>query len=523
MNRKFRAFFWQAIFVLILVWFASSAFVRFFMGIGAATNLTDTFPWGIWVGFDILIGIGLASGGFIIAATVYIFRLERYKPIVRPAILTAFIGYLLEGAGLMFDLGQPMRIYHPIFMWNESSAMFVVAWCVILAIVILGLEFSPALFERFKMHVPLKIIRRLYLPLVILGTLLAIVHQSALGLLFVIVPEKLHSLWYTPILPLLFLISSIGAGLCMTIIESYLSYRAFGMRLENHLLRGLARVAVVVFSVYATLRIYDIIARDMFFEIFQLKYESVLFAGEFGLGVILPIFLLARSRTRNSQGGLFFASVMAVCGFAINRLNVSTTGLYRSTGVEYFPSWAELGVTVGLSAIGFFLFAMAVKFLHVFPEEHAAHAVDRDRRRPAFNAKVLLGFWAMITMGAISIFIAGSPVEQQAKASVEIAVEPEAEWTLPEDFAFPQGEDSPGEVTFSHDSHASYMDNNCMLCHSDTWSMLTPATPKTGELTYERIHEEDLCYSCHSGEEHPDLGMEIFSTQDFDSCDSCHW
>jgi len=424
----------------------------------------------------------------------------------------------------MFDLGQPMRIWHPIFMWNEASAMFVVAWCVILAIAILGLEFSPALFERFNMKLPMKLIRKLYLPLVILGTLLAVVHQSALGMLFLIVPEKLHSLWYTPILPLLFLISSIGAGLCMTIIESYLSYRAFGMKLENHLLRSIARVAVVILSVYATLRIYDIIARGMFFEIFQWKYTSVLFAGEFGLGVLLPIVLLANSRVRHSQGGLFFASVMAVCGFAINRLNVSTTGMYEGTGTMYFPAWSELGVTVGLSAIGFFLFGLAVKFLHVFPEEHAKHAIEKSRRRPAFSGPVLLGFWAMIVAGTIMILLVGEPELSKATVDDTITIAPDPDDTLPDDFTFPQGEDSMGEVYFSHYSHAEYAEYDCMRCHSESWSMLVPGSPKSGELTYDRIHSGDLCYSCHNGQELESLGMEVFSAGEEEmNCDSCHY
>jgi c(7)-type cytochrome triheme protein len=130
----------------------------------------------------------------------------------------------------------------------------------------------------------------------------------------------------------------------------------------------------------------------------------------------------------------------------------------------------------------------------------------------------------MIIAGAISIALVDNPAETKAEVDMsDITQTPDPEWTMPDDYTFESGEDSPGEVTFSHDTHASYFNNNCMMCHSTTWSMLTPATPKEGQLTYERLHEEDLCYSCHNGEEHEELGMEIFSTQDFESCENCHW
>ena len=177
-------------------------------GLGAVTNLNDQFPWGIWVGFDILCGVGLAAGGFTLCAIVHIFNLEQYKPILRPAILTAFLGYVFVVFALMFDLGRPDRIWHPLVMGNPHSVLFEVAMCVMFYSTVLALEFSPAVFERFSWEAPLKIVHTISVPLIILGVILSTLHQSSLGSLYLIVPHKLHPLWYTPMLP--HLVLSVG-------------------------------------------------------------------------------------------------------------------------------------------------------------------------------------------------------------------------------------------------------------------------------------------------------------------------
>ena len=189
-------------------------------GLGGSTNLSDKFPWGIWIGFDVMCGVGLAAGGFTLVAIVHIFNIEKYKPVLRPAILTAFLGYSLVVVGLLFDLGRPDRLWHPLVMWNPHSVMFEVAWCVTLYTTVLFLEFLPMVFEKFGWHKPLEWIHRISVPLMILGVLLSTLHQSSLGTLFLIVPEKLYPLWYTPILPLLFYFRRSRSGLAMTIFES---------------------------------------------------------------------------------------------------------------------------------------------------------------------------------------------------------------------------------------------------------------------------------------------------------------
>ena len=172
MNRSLavpRLTFWRVVLLLLLAAGLYSTFVRFFHGLGAATNLSDRFPWGLWVGFDILCGVALAAGGFTVSSIVYIFHLERFRPIVRPAILTAFLGYMLVIGALMFDLGRPYRVWHPLVMWNPHSVMFEVGWCVTLYTTVLALEFSPIVFERFRMKRVLKVLRYVMPPLVAAG------------------------------------------------------------------------------------------------------------------------------------------------------------------------------------------------------------------------------------------------------------------------------------------------------------------------------------------------------------------
>ena len=173
-----RNYFWRGIFVILMAAGAWSAFVRFYYGLGASTNLSDQFPWGIWIGFDLLCGVGLAAGGFTLAAIVHIFNLKSFHSVVRPAILTAFLGYLLVVVALMFDLGRPYRIWHPMIMWNPRSVMFEVGWCVMLYTTVLFLEFLPAVLERFKLKRAHAVLKSMMLPIIIAGVILSTLHQS---------------------------------------------------------------------------------------------------------------------------------------------------------------------------------------------------------------------------------------------------------------------------------------------------------------------------------------------------------
>ena len=362
--------FWTAVFWLILLTGFSSTVIRFVWGLGASTHLSDLFPWGLWVGFDVVCGVGLASGGFVVAASVYIFNLEHYRPILRPAILTAFLGYILVVVGLMFDLGKPWNVWHPIIMWNPHSVMFEVGWCVMLYSTVLALEFSPIIFEKLNFKRPQKILHTITIPLVILGVVLSTLHQSSLGSLFLIIPEKVYPLWYSSNLPYLFFTSAVAVGPAMVIIESILSSRAFHREIEINILSQIAKVTVVALAVYLVLKIEDINTMKLWSYVFHFNFEGAMYWAEIGLGAILPMVLLISPRVRATTRGLFISALLVVMGFVFNRLNIAITSLESSAGTTYFPAWTEISITLMIVAIGFAIFRLAVRYLPIFPEPH---------------------------------------------------------------------------------------------------------------------------------------------------------
>jgi Ni/Fe-hydrogenase subunit HybB-like protein len=234
---------------------------------------------------------------------------------------------------------------------------------------VLALEFSPIVLERFKLEKPLKIIRGILIPLVIGGVILSTLHQSSLGTLYLIMPEKLHPFWYTPLLPVFFFISAIAVGLAMTIFESSMSSKHFGRQLELPILQELGRVLFVVLSIFAILRFEDVLHRGVLKLTLRPGYEMYLFWLEIALSLIAPLILLSRRSIRQSASGLYLTAVLVVLGFITNRLNVSITGLESAAGMHYVPKWTEIAVTGAIIAAGFALFGLAAKYLPIFPAE----------------------------------------------------------------------------------------------------------------------------------------------------------
>ncbi len=375
-SRLPRLTFWRAVFLVLMAAGAYAAYLRFVHGLGAATNLSDKFPWGLWIGFDVLCGVGLAAGGFTLAATVHIFNLKRYEPIVRPAILTAFLGYLLVVVALLFDLGRPYRIWHPLVMWNPHSVMFEVGWCVTLYTTVLSLEFAPVVLEKLKWHLPLRWLRAVMIPLVIAGVLLSTLHQSSLGSLYLIVPHKLHPLWYSPLLPIQFFFSAVMVGLAMTIFESWQSSKSFGRQLEMPLLQNLARVLAVLLAAFVVMRFLDLARRGALHYLFEPGTERYFFFLETALFVV-PMILLFQSRVRASARALYLTAVGAIFGFVTHRLNVSVTGMEAGSGTSYVPKWTEVVITLSIVAAGFAIFYLAGKYLPVFEESGEGGAESR--------------------------------------------------------------------------------------------------------------------------------------------------
>lgn len=371
-----RVTFWRAVFAILGLAFLYTAYLRARYGLGACTNLSDQFPWGLWIGFDVLCGVGLAAGGFTLVVTVHIFNIERYRPILRPAILTAFLGYLLVILALMFDLGRPDRIWHPLVMWNPHSVMFEVAWCVTLYTTVLFLEFLPMVFERLGWQTPLGWLKLISVPLMIVGVILSTLHQSSLGSLYLIVPAQLDPAWYSPLLPFFFFVSAIGVGLAMTIFESWHSSHALGRPLELPLLSGIARVLAVLSTFYLLLRLTDMNHRGALPRLLENRPENWLLALELLLFVV-PTVMLFQAWVRRSPDRLYVAAVLWILGFVANRLNVAITGMERASGTHYVPRWTEIVVTLFICALGFACFRLAAEHFYVFhrPPERAAAQV----------------------------------------------------------------------------------------------------------------------------------------------------
>jgi len=368
---KTKITFWRVVLAILLVAGAYATVLRFVRGLGAVTHLSDAFPWGLWIGFDVLCGVMLAAGGFTLTSAVYLFNLKKFKPIVRPTVLTAFLGYLLVVVALLFDLGRGYRIWHPLVMWNPRSVMFEVAWCVTLYTTVLSLEFAGVLFEHFRLFKLLRIQKMFLIPLVISGVLLSTLHQSSLGSLYLIVPNKLHPFWYTPLLPVLFFLSSVCVGLAMTIFESSMSAKHFGKQLEFPLIQSLGRTLLVVLSIYTVVRFQDLLHRGALGLLSKGGWEAGLFLLETLLASALPIFLLLIPKVRESPKGLYLAAVLCLLGFVTNRMNVAITGMEAYAGQHYFPKWTEITVTLAIIGFGFLVFALAVKYLPIFHQEVA--------------------------------------------------------------------------------------------------------------------------------------------------------
>jgi Ni/Fe-hydrogenase subunit HybB-like protein len=361
--------FWKIITTTIIVIGMYSTYLRIVYGLGAVTNLSDSFPWGLWIGFDILCGVGLAAGGFTICAITHIFNIEKFKPLTRPAILTAFLGYVFVIIALMFDLGKPFNIWHAIIMWNPHSVMFEVAWCVMLYTTVLFLEFSPIVLEKFSFNKIYTALKRFLVPIMMLGILLSTLHQSSLGSLYLIIPQKMHPLWYSPLLPLYFYISAIGTGFAMVIFEAYLSARAFGHGIKLNLLSSISKVTLIVLLLNLLIKILDFTISGKLGYFLLSSSETYMFYLELITGTIVPVVLLSNKKFRENRMWLYIISVFVIVGFLLNRLNVSITSITGSANYSYFPSIFEISITLMIVAVGMWVFGLIVRNFPVFQED----------------------------------------------------------------------------------------------------------------------------------------------------------
>jgi Ni/Fe-hydrogenase subunit HybB-like protein len=374
---------WDAVFAVILAVGIPVLVYRFAFGLGAATHLSQTTPWGLWIGFDMLCGVALAAGGYTLAAAVYMFGLREFKPVVRAAILTGFLGYVFAVIGLLCDLGQPWRIWYPIARsWGTTSVMFEVGWCVALYTSVLALEFLPTFFEWMGWRFPLHLIGKIEVGAIVLGIVLSTLHQSSLGSLFLMAPGKIHPLWYSPYLPVFFFISSIAAGLAMVIFESGVSHKLFHDRSDSdkpvdvdRIALGLARGAAVVLFAYFFLRLQGLVDGGGF-AMLRTGWGALWLVEVVGF-VLVPSLLFAygarHSRVRLVRG----AAVAAVLGVVLNRLDVSIVAFNWTHPFTYVPSWMEIVGSVTIVTMGLVVFRWIVNRMPVLSRRGAAADLAR--------------------------------------------------------------------------------------------------------------------------------------------------
>ena len=364
---------------------AAVATARFLFGLGATTHLSDGTPWGLWVGFDVMGGVALAAGGFVVTATVYIFKLKKYHPIVRPAVLTAFLGYIAVVVGLLFDLGLPWHIWHMMIYWNPHSPLFEVGWCVMLYLTVLTLEFFPVPAEDFSALARVRrFLIKFRIPLVVVGIALSTLHQSSLGSLFLIMPYRLFPLWYSPILPVLFFVSAVGLGLMMVILESHFTAYLYRRKPETHLMGPLGVAARWVLILYVILRFGDLAFRGQLHYLAGEQWQVKLFWFEIAVMVIIPLVLLFAPQFRKHSNWQWATAAIATSGIVLNRIDVGGLADLSRGNRLYLPEWTEIVVSLGIVAAATLVFLFVVEHFKVWEQRPADPEAD-PRRLPEFD------------------------------------------------------------------------------------------------------------------------------------------
>lgn len=352
---------------------------RMSVGLGATTNLNQAYPWGLWIGFDLFM-VAFSGGAFTLAALVYIFQMHHLHTALRPTVLTGLLGYMAVLLILVMDLGRWDRFYHFIIYPNISSALFEVSWCILLYSGVLISEFSPVIMQRFGWHRAIGFIQKITLPLVVFGVTLSTLHQSSLGSLFVVMTERLHPLWYTPLIPLLFFISSIAAGLAMVIAGATVSYWVFKRSLPQKLVGSLAIYLPLVLGIYALLKLGELALSGEFSLIWTSGTYSVLFISELVIGVLIPIIWFLFKGIRASRTLSLIGAILVLSGIFLNRFDAAWWGLRPIAGFSYLPSPLELMIQVGAITWIIFCYTLVGHYLPLF--EGTLRREDEEKRAP---------------------------------------------------------------------------------------------------------------------------------------------
>ncbi len=538
----------------------SFGLARFLTGLGGVTNLDNSHPWGIWIAIDVACGVVLAAGGFTTAALIEIFGRKKYHELLKPAILTAWLGYSMVGFALLFDLGRFWNIWRPIFNWQGNSVLFEVGMCVMAYITVLSVEMAPTLLSGISRNLEngswasdfvnkitgpiqkLQKIVRIVMPVfVIAGVVLSCMHQSSLGALMVIAPSKLNAIWFTPFLPLLFLLSAIMVGFPMVILESLIVSKSFKKEPEMELLAPLARIVPVFIAIYATLKFGDMIYRWEHIDFFARPGDTTAFIIEVVVGIFAPFLLLLSQKVRESPKWLMFSASLVIFGVVINRLNVFLVGYHPNfSSGSYFPAIGEIALTLGMVATIMFLYRFFAYYFPILPgagEIQPLFRFDKETLKSWFT-------WGWLIRGSVALLLvcfvfSFTFMHYQARAESQ-ELPADIDWVKPVSRPKLSAETSlehyrPGKysnlyvmnnpllnsitdyyepVKFTHRTHDVTTGGNCALCHH---RFSYDESDRIGEDVV-KFHEEMVevqlggaCESCHD-----------MNDITINSCDSCH-
>ena len=346
--------------------------IRFWKGIGSVTNLTQDIPWGLWIGFDVVTGVAFAGGAYVITFMVYILNMRKYKSIVRVTVLNGFLAYVFYAGALLLDLGRPWNVINPIIGNNfgTNSVLFLVAWHFLLYMIAQLIEFSPAIAEWLGARRIRKILSGMTIAAVIFGITLSMLHQSGLGALYLMAKEKIHPLWYSEFIPILFFVSSIFAGLSMVIFEGSISHKVFFSQIseKNHLaqkgiLISLSKICAGTMFAYFFLHILVFIHDKNWIYIntpmgYWFLMEMIGF-------VLVPMFLFYQSYRTDNLMMIKVAAVITMLGVILNRLNLTVIGFKWDMPVRYVPTWMEIVVTLTVIFVEIWIFRWVIKRMPV--------------------------------------------------------------------------------------------------------------------------------------------------------------
>jgi Ni/Fe-hydrogenase subunit HybB-like protein len=498
-TRILKDFLWFFIFFGII-----AAIFRLWFGLGATTNLTDLLPWGLWKVLNMIAGVALSTSGFTIGFLVYVLKLEKFKPLIKPAILIAFLGYGTSCFALLFDIGLPHRFWHPLVMWNEHSFLFEVFWCVMLYFSVTFIELMPNILEKYNLKKTVSFFHKIAIGIVIIGISLSTLHHSSLGSLFLITPLRLHTLWYSSLLPIYFIISAAGCGIMFLILikimyaKLYDPVTIFGNRNNGKvpllcsldktngdtgnkeygkdipMLSSLSILGASLLAIYLIIKIYDLFRLNLFGTLAAGTWESWLYIIELVLTAALPILLIIIKRSRLSPYGLGVAAFSASIGLALNRLDVGIIGYFHDAGTIYFPSLTEWALSIGVIAAAALIFLFIVENYTIFDEQWKVNKIKKGIFKASFDSisrvwqtALQSGLHRTTIIGVFVIPVAFVLMYPQYKSKKEIKVVPASGLNITRSVLIINGSRKAMNTEFPHLKHQQEFgkEKSCIKCH----------------------------------------------------------